>query len=1043
MYSTLANKINELTNEPDNRKSLDLAIETANELITLLNPRVTGLKTGEDALDENIPINKFPNYKAESWFAQHPYFTGERVALNFYESDTVQIKFYWLGDTATKARVSAGVMLTPNWEDSDLTRNDQYKVGIDFFLSANTKSLLMVVSNNGNLRILEFNDHLSNTQQEILQNLRGVLELGSKEQIHKTLWDSLALSEVNKKFYLGIAEKFNELLNHLVADGKDAEDSKLFASRLLGRLLFIWFLRRKNIIQEQYGYFEVEGPDSTEYYDQKLKKLFFKTLNTPASDRKHSDDKTPYLNGGLFEAHDNDWAHQKVSFPTGYFNRLYEHLMQYNFTTDESSPEYEQVAIDPEMLGRVFESLLATQVTETGDQARKAKGAFYTPREIVSYMCKESLRQYLYTKLNNENQNEGIDKLLDISHSEWELQHTNAKRNLWGEKDRNTVPAQVLQALDDLKILDPACGSGAFPMGMLQLMLKTYERLDNRFDAYKTKLRIVQENIYGVDIEPMAVEIARLRAWLSLIVDEDDDNKIKPLPNLDFKFIAANSLVSLSKDFQLGDEKYDKVRSKMQFIIGKYFSETDKEEKRKLKEEFNRQSSLLLQTNIFGEESELQKQLSTFKPFDVHAEATFFDPKLMYGLKSSSPFDVIIGNPPYVNVEKIDSKFKPVYSKFKTAHQKYDLYVLFYERGISLLTKNGVMSYITSNKWMSQGYGKKLRELLLGTTICSIVNFNYDIFDSATVRTAIVTLRKVSPGYDATIKVMDISSFDEREAFTGRNFSNLKQDIFYETEENNFRLNLNNVKIGLLKKIQSNSKPLFDICSVNYGLRPSSESLGLKKEAFIHNSNPGKYKSYFEGKDMGYWVVKNKYYLDYRPDVMYNPMFPELFENKKLIGLRTLSDIGKLRFIFDTEDLYCNDSVVIVMQWFRLEKVTNNTIRRFISAEKVKTSRNYSYELLQGILNSKLIRFYFNELMYDGTHFYPNHMKSLPIALINETLHDVTSRIEELVIEARNLNASNTNRSNDGVSKNIDELVYQLYELTPEEIDIIAGSISR
>ena len=298
MFSTLANKINELTNEPDNRKSLDLAIETANELITLLNPRVTGLKTGEDALDENIPINKFPNYKAESWFAQHPYFTGERVALNFYESDTVQIKFYWLGDTATKARVSAGVMLTPNWEDSDLTRNDQYKVGIDFFLSANTKSLLMVVSNNGNMRILEFNDHLSNTQQEILQNLRGVLELGSKEQIHKTLWDALALSEVNKKFYLGIAEKFNELLNHLVADGKDAEDSKLFASRLLGRLLFIWFLRRKNIIQEQYGYFEVEGPDSTEYYDQKLKKLFFKTLNTPASDRKHSDDKTPYLKIG-------------------------------------------------------------------------------------------------------------------------------------------------------------------------------------------------------------------------------------------------------------------------------------------------------------------------------------------------------------------------------------------------------------------------------------------------------------------------------------------------------------------------------------------------------------------------------------------------------------------------------------------------------------------------------------------------------------------------------------------------------------------------
>ena len=495
MFPNLAKKIHELTNEPDNRKSLDIAIETANELITLLDPQASNLKTGEDALDENIPVNKFPNYKAESWFAQHPYFTGERVALNFYESDVAQVKFYWLGDTATKARVSAGVMLTPNWEDSDLTRNDQYKVGIDFFLSANTKSLLMVVSNNGNLRILEFNDHLSNTQHDILKNLRGVLVLDTKDQIHKTLWDALALNEVNKKFYAGIAEKFNELLNHLVADGKDAEDAKLFASRLLGRLLFIWFLRRKNIIQEQYGYFEVDGSDSTEYYDQKLKKLFFKTLNTPSADRQHADDKTPYLNGGLFEAHDNDWVNQKVTFPTGFFNRLYEHLEQYNFTTDESSPEYEQVAIDPEMLGRVFESLLATQVTETGDQARKAKGAFYTPREIVAYMCKESLRQHLYTKLDNESLNEGVDKLIDTTDSEWEIQHSNAKRNLWGDNTRITVAAQVLRELADIKILDPACGSGAFPMGMLQLMIKMYERLDNRFDIYKTKLRIVQENI--------------------------------------------------------------------------------------------------------------------------------------------------------------------------------------------------------------------------------------------------------------------------------------------------------------------------------------------------------------------------------------------------------------------------------------------------------------------------------------------------------------------------------------------------------------------
>lgn len=739
MFSTLANKINELTNEPDNRKSLDLAIETANELITLLNPRVTGLKTGEDALDENIPINKFPNYKAESWFAQHPYFTGERVALNFYESDTVQIKFYWLGDTATKARVSAGVMLTPNWEDSELNRNDQYKVGIDFFLSANTKSLLMVVSSNGNLRILEFNDHLSNTQQEILQNLRGVLELGNKEQIHKTLWDALALSEVNKKFYIGIAEKFNELLNHLVADGKDAEDSKLFASRLLGRLLFIWFLRRKGIIQEQYGYFEIEGPDSTEYYDQKLKKLFFNTLNTPASDRQHADDKTPYLNGGLFEAHDNDWAHQKVSFPTGFFNRLYDHLEQYNFTTDESSPEYEQVAIDPEMLGRVFESLLATQVTETGDQARKAKGTFYTPREIVSYMCKESLRQYLYTKLNNENQNEGIDKLLDISDSEWELQHTNAKRNLWGEKDRNIVPAKVLQALDDLRVLDPACGSGAFPMGMLQLMLRTYERLDSRFDAYKTKLRIVQENIYGVDIEPMATEISRLRAWLSLVVDDEDDNRVEPLPNLDFKFICANSLLPLVQQTGLFadaslHEKLAEVR--MKFFNARVPNSKDKWKSKYYKLTGNGQHSFL------GDRRE--SQLKSFDPFKNSHPAEFFDTDYMFGLPK---FDVVIGNPPYgAKYSNQDKKvFKSHYNVSKTENGvkgSLDTYALFIEMGFKSIREKGVLNYIVPISITSSDAMEKTQNLLENNSdIIKIPSFSVrpkPIFDNAMVNTSIL-----------------------------------------------------------------------------------------------------------------------------------------------------------------------------------------------------------------------------------------------------------------------------------------------------------------
>ena len=278
--STLNDKLALLNDQAgqDKRKALDIAIEAANEVIKILQPSISSLPAGEDVLDEAIPVNQFPNQKIESWFTNHPYFTGDKVALRFYASDLIETKFYWLSDSATKARVSAGVMLTPNWEDSELTRNDNYKVGLDFFLSSNAKSLLVVISNNGNLRILELTERLSHTQREILTKLQGAFDLGTQAQIHKSIWDALALSEVNKKFYAGVAEQFNILLNHLIKEGKDKEDAKLFASRLLGRLLFLWFLRKKGIINEQFNYFSLEDANSTDYYNSKLKQLFFKTL---------------------------------------------------------------------------------------------------------------------------------------------------------------------------------------------------------------------------------------------------------------------------------------------------------------------------------------------------------------------------------------------------------------------------------------------------------------------------------------------------------------------------------------------------------------------------------------------------------------------------------------------------------------------------------------------------------------------------------------------------------------------------------------------
>ncbi len=1010
MFSELARRVYELTNESDNRKSLDIAIETANELIKILDPQVSNLKSGEDALDENIPINKFPNYKVESWFAQHPYFTGERVALNSYESDKVQIKFYWLGDTATKSRVSAGVMLTSNWEDSELTRNDQYKIGVDFFLSSNTKSLLMVISNNGNLRILEFNSRLSNTQQEILQKLRGVIALESKEQIHKTLWDALALSEVNKKFYQGIAEKFNELFNHLVADGKNAEDSKLFASRLLGRLLFIWFLRRKNIVQEQYGYFDVEGTDSTEYYDQKLKKLFFNTLNTPVSDRQHSDDKTPYLNGGLFEAHDNDWANQKVNFPTGFFNRLYEHLEQYNFTTDESSPEYEQIAIDPEMLGRVFESLLATQITETGDQARKAKGAFYTPREIVSYMCKESLRQHLYTRLDNENLNEGIDKLLDTSDSEWELQHTNAKRNLWGEKDRNIVPVKVMQALDELKVLDPACGSGAFPMGMLQLMLKTYERLDNRFDVYKTKLRIVQENIYGVDIEPMAVEIARLRAWLSIVVDDEDDNKVEPLPNLDFKFVCANSLLPLEQ--QTGLFADSSLHEKLSEVRNKFFNARVPSSKDKWKEEYykligNGQNSFL--------DDQRESQLKSFDPFKNSQPADFFDADYMFGLPK---FDLVIGNPPYISAlvakkifsADVRSKYKEIY---ESAKGTYDMYLLFFERGKLLLKHDGVLCYISPTKYVSAKYAEAFRDYLGIYWLFKIADFsNVKIFANAGVSTFVSFLQN-------NVKRKFIVT--EKYTSTARNSIEI-----FNTPLESLRIFPENLwghlitgNYELLKKIYSESDILLNMAEVNGSSTASeadkfsnyvTDTSSINTMKIVNTGNIGSYVSLWGKKS--YSNKRNMILQPYIQTDKIGKRRMSMYQSQKIIISKLSKDM--------TAMLDVNG-----------EFVSTNTT--FIYSPKM----NLSLFTLAAVINSKLMNFVYKN-MFSGLNllgsfqYQAPQIRLLPIA--NKLLSDknYSDTLEQYVMEIINNKTSADNKQSE-----IDSLIYKLYDLSPEEIATI------
>lgn len=1046
MFSDLNAKLAQLYNEADSRKSLDIAIELANEVIKILSPSANGLTYGEDALDNAMPASKFPNHKIESWFAGHPYFADDRVAIKFFENDLVETHFYWLSESATKSRIAAGTAITPNWEDSELNqKDDSYKVGLDIFLSYDTKSLLIVATSKNNLRVLELEGKLSNTQIDIFNTIRGAFDLPVRAQIHQTIWDSLALNEVNKKFYAGIAEHFTLLIQHLGTNNYDKEDAKLFASRLLGRLLFVWFLRKKHIIDESFGYFEAEGAGSTEYYETRLKKLFFETLNTPQSERDKlskeqqkrlfddtNDDTqttllkvdrtTPYLNGGLFEAHDNDWADRTVSFPKGYFKSLFEHLEQYNFTTDESSPEYEQVAIDPEMLGRVFESLLATQLTETGDQARKAKGAFYTPREIVSYMSRESLRQYLYTKLDNPAWNEGVDKLLDTSDSDWELSHSNSKRNLWGEANRNTVPQMVITALDDLKVLDPACGSGAYPMGMLQIILKTYERLESRFDPYTTKLRIIEENIYGVDIEPMAVEISRLRAWLSIVVDSNKNpSDFKPLPNLDFKFVVANSLLPLSKDFQFGDDKFDKVRSKMQWVIGKYFNTTDKQEKANLRTEFNKQSAQLSQTSLLDRETVLQKQLNSFKPFDVHSEAIFFDAKLMFGLKSKSPFDIVIGNPPYISAlaakRTIDPDTRQEYKNlYASAKGAYDMYLLFFERGVNLLSNKGTLSYISPTKYVSAKYAESFRSLLGDAYVLKLADFsNTKVFESAGVSTLVTFLNEDRNRTDVITEKYTNSSRDSVKLIESpkKSLTEFPENLWGHLIAGNY---------PLLSKIYSNSDTLSRLTEVNgsstanEGDRFSNYVVDYDAPNSLRMVNTGNISTF-----RALWGEKeysNKRKKIIKPYILLediNERRINMYKSQKII----ISKLSKrLTAMIDIDGLYAS---------------TNTT---FVYNPKT----NLDLIALTGLLNSKLMDFVY-KTSYSGLNLLGSYqyqapqIRLLPIHKDFVRQDGIVNELRDLVLEIRGLKQDEPRFKE--LNTKIDTIIYQLYDLTPEEIQII------
>ena len=629
-----------------------------------------------------------------------------------------------------------------------------------------------------------------------------------------------SIEVVNKEFFTQIALLFTKLTGGTRKIGRemhiekgslklpgtnDETFKKEFAVRLIGRLIFCWFLKKKTskaniqlvpddilstaVIKNNKG---VGG-----YYHSVLEPLFFEVLNTPTEDRKKDYSNTPwnlipFLNGGLFNPHDDDFYKladtgysqhlNTLIIPDPWLEKLLKLFETYNFTIDENTPVDVELAIEPEMLGRIFENLLAEINPETGDTARKSTGSYYTPRPIVEYMVDESLKQYLLTKTDVSE-----DKITELlSYSDYD----DAKLT------ENQIEILV-EALHQAKIIDPACGSGAFPMGILQKIFLMLQKLDpdsviwldkmlanipdpmyrkelkkKKIPKYLHKLGIIKDCIFGVDIQPIAVEISKLRCFLSLIVDEnvnDNENNrgIEHLPNLEFKFVCANTLIGLptseTDDNILIKDMYEDVNNitKLKELRELYLTSYGKE-KSKIEEDFKKVQSAMFDQTIKSKKVNTQTlALQQWKPFTDEA-CSWFDPDWMFGIKDG--FDVVIANPPYVVTA--DKTLKAIYSEI--VFGRANIYLFFIYRGMHLLNKSGFLTFINPRTLLADAYCSGLRKWLIkNASVISMLNIidRRNVFESV-LQSVIVNIFSKDTSLD-NIRVKNIRA---------------KEDIYNETD---------------------------------------------------------------------------------------------------------------------------------------------------------------------------------------------------------------------------------------------------------------------
>lgn len=902
----------------------------------------------------------------------------------------------------------------------------------------------------------------------------------------------------NKNDETKFGRKFTEIDDKAVRD---------YVKKMMGRIVFLHFLQRKGWLNGDQNFMLNTFRNSEykdDFLDSVLEPLFFAFLNTKPEDRKvefekHNKQKgekkwdkkyinewkeIPYLNGGLFEADAEDPP--ASVFPAEYFEDLLVLFSEYNFTIDENDTSDAVIGVDPEMLGKIFESLL---------EDNKDKGAFYTPKEIVQYMCRESLVAYLVEKIGKKAA--ATDKAEDFVRRF--VNDPYAECEKIKEEGYAKMLNDMYELLRDVKICDPAIGSGAFPMGMLNELVSCCDAINvalgTEIPRVELKKHIIQNNIYGVDIEKGAIDIARLRFWLSIVVDSE---KPEALPNFDYKFMQGNSLLESYKGIDLTTTTQKKFDGQFTFFenmadcerkflrdkLDKYFNCSNHSEKEILRKEIHEKVFNVLRADKIGigkDHLKVTDPAELFADIDLSANDKFFLWHTWFNDVFNRPnscngFDIVIGNPPYIKEYTNRKAFDGFRENSPYYVGKMDIWYGFACHGLDLLNNFGVLCFIAQNNWTTSDGAKKMRKKIIkDARILQLLDFyTYMVFENADIQTMVMLFKRDSTTdnykFDHRL-LMEGAGKDDMICLLGKGngyvkyqtpvFNRLKftnqlftfsdsDDIFDKISNGKTYLENKEVAQGIVFPQDFLDKKGVAKLGVGYSIGDSVFGLTQKKleELSLSEDELQLIRPYFSSEQIHRYFVEplNSKWLIYtdsrfkKSEMMDN--YPHLKRHLDAFRSIITSDNRPYGLHRSREERFFRGEKIISLRkcsstpsfsWCDFDCYVTQTF--FL----IKTAR-WNMKFLTGVLNSLLIAFWLrNKGKMQGSNYQVDKepLLGIPLPHIDDSEQQPIISLVDQILAAKKTNPqADTSR----IEKEIDRRVYELYGLTEDEIKIVEGN---